>query len=273
MIADGHRGHAPLHACPPDATVASMMHEAHRHPSGNGTEPIALPPDGLVLRGASNVSRVRTWPSQPFTAHLLMYQQQRPPTADEIESWCAMLAGRGFRFVRTSALATAASLRVERAGFHVVQELVLLQHDAPGDAPSPGRRTSRLLAGHYATAARVDSAAFGPGWSLDGAAIADTCRATPRHRARSAGDLRAYAVTGRDARQGFLQRLAVHPDQQRQGLGRALALDSLRWSARWRANRVLVNTPNANAGALALYDSVGFHRLSDGLRVYERSLT
>jgi ribosomal protein S18 acetylase RimI-like enzyme len=82
----------------------------------------------------------------------------------------------------------------------------------------------------------------------------------------------AYAVSGRDARQGFLQRLAVHPRAQRQGYGRALVLDSLRWAARWRVDRVLVNTHTTNQPALDLYEGVGFHRLHERLHVFERSL-
>ena len=35
------------------------------------------------------------------------------------------------------------------------------------------------------------------------------------------------AITGRDTRQGFLQRLAVAPEHQGQGLGTALVLDAL----------------------------------------------
>ena len=82
----------------------------------------------------------------------------------------------------------------------------------------------------------------------------------------------AYALSGRDAKQGFLQRLAVDPSHQRAGLGRALVLDSLQWLARWRVQRVLVNTPTDNYPALALYEQLGFHRLGVHLRVYERDV-
>ncbi len=106
--------------------------------------------------------------------------------------------------------------------------------------------------------------------------MADVRCATPRHRARLAGDadahLAAYAITGRDAGQGFLQRLAVDPAHQRRGLGRALVLDSLQWLGRWRVRRVLVNTPTDNEAALSLYEQVGFHRLPELLGVYERVL-
>jgi ribosomal protein S18 acetylase RimI-like enzyme len=76
-----------------------------------------------------------------------------------------------------------------------------------------------------------------------------------------------YAVTGRAGRRGFLQRLAVQPDHQRGGLGRALVLDGLRWLRRWRAERAVVNTQLENDAALALYENLGFRREPSGLSV------
>ncbi len=228
----------------------------------------------MVLRGQGVTCRVREWPSQPRVAQLVLYQQTRLPSPDELRRWCDELAAAGFQAVRTSALARSAGVRVESVGFGSVQELILLQHDEPRVVPAPTMPTTRLVAAQHTLASLVDHAAFGAGWSLDPAAIGDVCHATPRHRGRAAGGapLQAYAVTGRDSRQGFLQRLAVDPQHQRQGLGRALVLDSLRWLARWRVGRVLVNTPTTNEGALALYESLGFHRLQDRLCVYERVL-
>jgi ribosomal protein S18 acetylase RimI-like enzyme len=241
-----------------------MMKEADQHPAS---------PTPMVLRGQGVTCRVREWPSQPRVAHLVLYQQSRLPSPDDLRRWCSELAESGFRSVRTSALARPAGVRVESVGFGPVQELVLLQHDEPRAVPAPKVPTARLLAAQHPLASLVDRAAFGPGWSLDPDAIDDVCHATPRHRGRAAGaPLQAYAVTGRDSRQGFLQRLAVDPAHQRQGLGRALVLDSLRWLARWRVGRVLVNTPTTNQGALALYESIGFRQLQDRLCVYERVL-
>jgi ribosomal protein S18 acetylase RimI-like enzyme len=74
------------------------------------------------------------------------------------------------------------------------------------------------------------------------------------------GGVIGYAVTGRAGRQGFLQRVAVHPAHQRQGLGRKLVIDGLAWLKRWRVNRVVVNTPVDNRAALALYEGLGFRR-------------
>jgi ribosomal protein S18 acetylase RimI-like enzyme len=44
----------------------------------------------------------------------------------------------------------------------------------------------------------------------------------------------AYAISGRDGRNGYIQRLAVAPEHQHHGHGLTLVTDSLRWMARWR---------------------------------------
>jgi len=82
----------------------------------------------------------------------------------------------------------------------------------------------------------------------------------------------AFAISGRDAGLGFLQRLAVDPAHQRAGLGQRLVLDSLRWAARWRCHRVLVNTHVENEPALTLYARTGFVHLDEQLVVLEHPM-
>ena len=245
--------------------------------------------EAVLLRGSGASARVRPWPFRPEVAHLvILHQQQRLPSLADLARWGDEMLRLGYTAVRTGALAAAAGLRMESAGYTQAQELALLAHDdpgssnPPGDAPSaPAVRTSRLTERHHGLASAIDCAAFAPGWRLDVDAIGDVCHATPRHRGRlvhtpgttaAPGRAMGYAITGRDARQGFLQRLAVHPEAQRAGVGRALVHDSLQWLARWRVQRVLVNTATDNVAALALYERSGFHRLGERLRVYERTL-
>jgi ribosomal protein S18 acetylase RimI-like enzyme len=70
-----------------------------------------------------------------------------------------------------------------------------------------------------------------------------------------------------------LQRLAVDPGHQRRGLGRALALDSLRWLKRRGVDRAMVNTQEHNDGALSLYQHLGFRLQPGGLAVLQITLT
>ena len=76
----------------------------------------------------------------------------------------------------------------------------------------------------------------------------------------------------RDARgpRGFLQRLAVDPEHQGHGLGRALAIDGLRWMKRRGVDRAMVNTQERNDAALALYQHLGFRLQPGGLAVLQK---
>ncbi len=231
----------------------------------------------FLLHGASTTCRVQQWSYRADTAQLVLYHQRAMPSAADLTQWCRELAALGYHHVRTSAVAGVVAAALESAGFTVFQQLALLEHtDVRRASRTLGEvaATTRLLAGQRAAASRIDTAAFGREWALDQVALHEVCAATPRHHARGVGEpLAGYAITGRDGRQGFLQRLAVHPDAQRQGLGLALVADSLAWMARWRVVRALVNTPTDNEGALDLYRRVGYRRLPELLYVYERSLS
>ena len=232
-------------------------------------------PEPSVLHGSAASCRVRAWSGDPTVAQLLMHHNRSAPTPADVERWCAHLAAQGFRGVRTGALYAQQADALVPLGFAPIQRLALLEHRHPRDIPRPAGTTERMHAGEEGAAAAVDEAAFGRPWSLDATAIAEVRTATPRHRARAVRHddrLVAFAVSGRDNRLGFLQRLAVDPAVQRGGVGRRLVLDSLRWAGRWRASRVLVNTHVDNEPALALYDSTGFVRLPDELVVLERGL-
>jgi ribosomal protein S18 acetylase RimI-like enzyme len=219
---------------------------------------------------------VRPWSFSTDIAHLVFYNQSRVPSPDDVRKWMAELSRLGYRSVRTGALGLVGSSVVAELDFQLVQTLALLEHNDPASAPPTKVETSRLPFTRLQQASNTDVAAFGAVWGIDATTIADMSTATPAHRMRSIGGngptLNGYAVSGRDGRLGFLQRLAVDPAAQRRGIGSALVADSLRWLARWRCARVLVNTHVDNTAALALYHRMGFVTLPDQLRVFERNL-
>lgn len=228
-----------------------------------------------VLRGATSSCRIRPWTGQPSVAQLVVFNQGIAPTAGDVDRWVDELHRLGYAAVRTGALNELTGAVVRQAGFGVRQELELLEHRSPATAGRPEVPSRRLPDAERQAAVAVDRAAFETPWQLDEAAFAEVCNATVRHRARavdSGGSLAGFAISGRDGRLGFLQRLAVHPAHRREGLGAALVVDSLRWLARWRATRVLVNTHVENVAALTLYHRLGFVSLPERLAVYERSL-
>ena len=159
------------------------------------------------------------------------------------------------------------------AGFTVRERLHLLAHDMT-DVPRPARSTRRARTADRTAVLELDQSAFDEFWRLDDAGLEDALRATPVSRFRVAGDTRitAYAVSGRSGNQGYLQRLAVAPDARREGWGRVVVADGLRWLGRHGVRRTLVNTQLDNTSALALYEACGFRRLAVGLCVLGRPL-
>jgi ribosomal protein S18 acetylase RimI-like enzyme len=233
----------------------------------------------LILRAGGVVARVRPWAFEANVAHLVLYNQSQLPTPSDITEWISGLRTAGYDTIRTGALGAQAGARFERLGFEAIQSLVLLEKRSVGSFTTALHKSAggvtRLATDDDHDASRVDVAAFGAGWSIDRVGIGDVRSATPRHRARavrSNKQLIAYAISGRDGRNGYIQRLAVAPAHQHQGHGLSLVTDSLRWMARWRVQRALVNTHIGNDAALALYHRLGFTDLSDHLHVYERRI-
>lgn len=234
-----------------------------------------------VIESGRERLRAGPWRGDPGTAYLNPVPGAPLPSSDFVRRCLRTLAGQGYRRVVTGALSPTEQSAFRAAGFAVTEHLHLLSHDLrslpPLDVSGPQvvvRRGSRPDRGQVL---ELDRLAFDPFWRLDGAGLDEAIAATPHTRFRVAADpandhVVAYAITGRAGRRGYLQRLAVHPDVQRQGLGLLLVADGLRWLRRWRTEKAMVNTQLANERALALYERVGFRREPSGLSVLAREL-
>ena len=233
-----------------------------------------------VLHDGVVTARVRIWPGNPEIAHLVLADHTQSPTVGAVQSWTEFLRLKGFNLIRTGALSPDSSAIFERAGFHSIQRLALLRLDDPsivhglGQLPRPAVATRALRSQRsLLTAAAIDAAAFDLNWNLDVGGIRDACRATPSHRIRLAvtatDEPAGYMITGRSGSSGFIQRLAVSPSHQGQGIGNALVQDGLRWLGRRQIRDVLVNTHLDNETALHIYKTWGFGRLDDELQVME----
>ncbi len=180
----------------------------------------------------------------------------------------------GYREVVTNALGPGTSLPLVDIGFTVRGRLHLLAHDL-AQLPAPTGRTWRGARSDRAAILAADAAAFDDFWRFDAVALREAGRATPRAHTRVAparGTPQGYGLFGRAATAGYVQRLAVAPEIQRQGYGRALLNDGLRWLRSHGARRAYVNTQEDNDRALALYLHAGFRRLPIGLNVLGREL-
>jgi GNAT superfamily N-acetyltransferase len=180
----------------------------------------------------------------------------------------------GYREVVTNALGPGTSLPLVDVGFAVRGRLHLLVHDLR-NLPATTGHTRRATRTDRAALLAADAAAFDDFWRFDALALQEATRATPRAHTRVApapGDPSGYGLFGRSGAAGYVQRLAVAPTAQRQGLGHALLTDGLCWLRAHGARRAYVNTQEDNDRALALYLRSGFTQLPVGLNVLGREL-
>jgi ribosomal protein S18 acetylase RimI-like enzyme len=221
---------------------------------------------------------MRAWPSDASIAHLIFTDHQHVPTGDEIADAVAHARRKGARAIRTSAMFPDATDVVLGHEFVAIDRLALLTFDLDVELPRPGgaARLGRIRPWHLAGCAQIDRDSFGLLWGNTPASLRDIRTATPWHLARIArtdNGVVGFAISGAAAEQGYLQRLAVSPSARRRGIARDLVIDALTWMQRRSLRMALVNTGVGNDGALALYESIGFSRLTDELVIAERRLT
>jgi len=192
----------------------------------------------------------------------------------------AMALGRESGYSNFLVQATSEAQRevLRAAGYEEVDELDVLYRSCAQPLPSvpatsTNARLGRGLRAHHEEVIAVDRRCFEPFWAMNRAALAEALLATPRTRFRvltygDADRVIGYAIFGMGGGEGYLQRIAVDPEFQRRGYATRLIVDGLRWSKRWRARRVGVNTQRRNHTALQLYLSLGFELQPEGIAIY-----
>lgn len=138
-----------------------------------------------------------------------------------------------------------------------------------GLASAPRVRLRPAKAGDLPAIAEVDNAAFAPPWqySLDVVqqALAHADCAT---MAEMNGRIAGYQISSGGRQGGHLARLAVHPEYQGQGVGRALVSEVIRYFEKRNAPRITVNTQSDNEASLAVYRSLGFALTGENYAVW-----
>ena len=248
------------------------------------------PRAGVIWSGATQV-RARPWPNIPGRAFLLISGSHGPsirlPDSPVLATWLTTLSAWGYSSVRTSALAPAAATAFADIGFTVAQELSLLerQHSSHPtvSAPTTDAISTVRLAPYSRSITKsmraeilaLDFAAFGEQWAMDEQTLSEALRATRRVRLfvwKSDGRIEGFVLVGATGRQGFVQRLAVHPDAQRNGIATQLLEASLAWTQRRGCTATVVNTEVSNSAALGAYHRFGFAPLDYGLSVLEMQI-
>ncbi len=229
-----------------------------------------------TLRFGDTWARLGPWRGGEHIAHLVVAPDV-PLSGAAILDCIERAKAAGYHEVLTSAMGPAEGEAFVEARFTVRERLHLLTHTMAAEPPRPKGAVTRATRRDRPTVLALDDLAFAPFWRLGALGLRDALDATPVRQFRATRSdgtpaLTGYAITGRAGDQGYLQRIAVHPEMRRRGLGDTLVADSMHWLWRQGVTRSYVNTQLDNAPALALYMSFGFEILPTGLTVLGRDL-
>ena len=228
-------------------------------------------PGHVVLRRGWARAESRPWNDAVPMAHLRLV---RGGGSSFIDDCVETLLDLGITAVLSPPLPRSARTAWEAAGFDLYADLTLMRRTLDRISP-PSHLVLTGDNGDIAEALRIDSVAFEEFWRFDDRALDEAMAATASsalHVVRSIdGGLAGFAVTGVGQTIAYLQRLAVDPRWQAQGIGRSLVRTSARWAKKAGAGTLMLNTQTDNTSAIGLYESEGFHLLQEPLAVLSRA--
>jgi [ribosomal protein S18]-alanine N-acetyltransferase len=158
-------------------------------------------------------------------------------------------------------------------GFSHHQSIVMLEREQqmPIDASLPSGFSIRTMIQYDLPAvAGVDAAAFDALWQNSLPSLEQAYpQAVLATVLEADGQILGYQLSTRNPFGAHLARLAVLPELQGRGLGRALVADLVQQAERRGMSRLTVNTQSDNHASLSLYKKTGFRETGERFPVYQ----
>ncbi len=159
----------------------------------------------------------------------------------------------------------------ESAGFVDYLNLALMRLSLDGPIEPPCHLVVRQDDPDLDAMLAIDMAAFDPFWQFDHLALVESTQATSKSSVFAIKDggsgIAGFAVVGYGHAISYLQRVAVDPTWQGQGMGRSLVRAAARSARRHGSRAILLNTQYTNTAAIGLYETEGFRQLPESLAV------
>jgi len=159
----------------------------------------------------------------------------------------------------------------EAAGFVDYIDLALMRLGLDEGIPAPQHLVAREDHPNLQAMLEIDRVAFPTFWRFDSLALVESTQATPSSKVFVIKDgeqgIAGFAVVGYGHAISYLQRVAVHPDWQGQGMGRSLVRAASRSAKRHGSKAILLNTQFDNTSAIGLYEAEGYIQLPESLAV------
>lgn len=158
-----------------------------------------------------------------------------------------------------------------KAGFAPDRRLMMMERDLRRPPEPPSARVRRGGPQDRDACAAVDDAAFPVDWRVGRLGLEDAAAATGSSQVLVVdgddGQPAGFAIAGSSYQTAYLQRIAVHPTWQGQGVGTSLVRAAVSWGRRAGARTMLLNTQPDNLRAAGIYRSEGFVGLRQQLHV------
>ena len=159
------------------------------------------------------------------------------------------------------------------SGFSTVQSIVMLERQSQTPIKvslPPGYTIRKMMQYDLPAVADVDAAAFDLLWQNS---LPSLERAYPQAVLATVvvanGQVLGYQLSTRNPLGAHLARLAVRPELQGLGIGRALVADLIQQADRHAMYHLTVNTQSDNVASLALYKKTGFRETGERFPVYQ----
>lgn len=263
----------------PIANLMQLSPYSHRHLDWRYPLDWIGSPPFLVLEWQDQiVSALACPPDPPMVAWVRLFVASGKISLEE--SW-QRLWNTARQYLAGGGQFTAAAIVLQdwyhslliHSGFSNLQSIVMLEREdrlpVEGFLPA-GYSIRSMLQYDLPAVAAVDAAAFDLIWqnSLQALELAYP-QAVLATVIEADGQVLGYQLSTRNPIGAHLARLAVRPELQGRGLGRALVADLIQQADRHGMYRLTVNTQNDNAASLALYKKIGFRETGERYPVYQ----
>ncbi|MGB2894764.1 MAG: GNAT family N-acetyltransferase [Anaerolineales bacterium] len=220
----------------------------------------------IALNKERPVACLACQPDPPQVAWIRLFAAMKDVSKYEVWDRLWMAAAEsavGLGASQAVALATQTWLIpfLKESGFEETNEVVFFKWDgAPlPEIPDSGGVLRKMTLGDLPAVARVDQNAFAPLWALSLRSLRTAYRLSSLATVISQGDqIIAYQMSTSSALGAHIARLAVLPDLQGMGFGRALIANALHVFPQRGLEQVTVNTQADNLRGQQLYRSLGF---------------
>ncbi len=178
---------------------------------------------------------------------------------------CHMVA-MGAREVFSPALYPSSTRSWLDNGYEEYASLEVLERSLIGERPSSGEHAVRETEPNWPRIVAIDEQAFAGFWGMSELGLDEAYRANRSAALLTISDA-GYAIVGTHWGVAYLHRIAVRPDMEGRGLGRALLSACVGWGAANGGRVMILNVRPDNVRAIRLYERGGFARTKASLSV------